>query len=147
MKTLDLDAYKASERKDFDHRMEQAEKHRNVAGLANTIAQQFEDELSLSVGIAIGFSTIHCVYMDFRCEEDQGIGALRPVLRAIAETRQFEPGQKEEYLDLEWIGWKFKHKEGGASLLARAWYGKSKVCKKVPTGETVPVYTIECEEV
>jgi len=124
---------------------------RRVADYANSFVRRHAaaQVFDIKSNIAIGYSTIDCVYIDVRLQPEQSIKDIRPLLHEIAATRAFGPAVKHEYLEMEWLGWDFmeKPKEGitPQKLMFRVWYGSSKVCRQVGTGEFKEVMKVVCD--
>jgi len=119
-----------------------------VADIANAIMNERDsEELTMDTGVGIGNQTIDSVWLDLKLKENQHIDVVKPLLKAIALTRQFEPAGEKDYLELNWVGWTFIHKESRLTLLVRVWFGGSTVCRLVPTGETKPVMRVECSRI
>ena len=95
----------------------------------------------------VGFNTINCVSLNLSLgKSDSIIKDVGPIIEDLKEHPYLKFLGEQDYVEVGWKGWKFRHKETGGELLVRAWFENTTKCKKVGTGKFDEVMEVVCEE-
>lgn len=104
-------------------------------------------ERSSQMTYAVGSSTIDCVALDLYLEpSDDMTRDVGPIIEELKDHPRLKLIGDNDYIEVGWKGWEFRYRDFGVDekFLVRAWFGSSKSCKVVGTGEFKEVKKVVC---
>ena len=130
-----------------------AEEMLNVWKQAYTGKEDAEREGDIT--LAFESNTIDCVAVNLHLSSNDSMlgGLVEQILNMALYNDMLELYKQSDYMELQWRSWDFlltsaksnKYPYNKVKLMVRFWYGNSRSCRQVDSGETMPVMKVVCE--